>query len=277
MIDFLFPPRCPGCGRPIPSSSVTGNPSSATGAARSCSRRSLCGRIASIPPAICPLCAASLPRTRYELNPDNPVALRLASLTPFHRAHSHFFYTPDSLLAALIHDFKYRFHPSTARYLGALMASDLAPHGYFADIDAILPIPIHWTRRLRRGYSQTRHLASGILSTLLTTSAVPTPAFPTSPASTPAVPIISDALRAIRPHRTQTALTPAGRLQNTRSIFRLDRRLLLDALPSPSDTPHLLLLDDVCTTGATVASAAEAVLDAIPGACLTILTLATPG
>ena len=75
------------------------------------------------------------------------------------------------------------------------------------------------------------------------------------------------ALTAVRPHRTQTALTEEQRRRNVSGIFRLRHPEMLAG-------KHLLILDDVCTTGATLTAASEAVLSASPTARLSLLTLA---
>lgn len=172
--------------------------------------------------------------------------MRFAGKVKFKRAASHFFYTRSSPLSGLIHDFKYRNFPSLARRLGQIMGEELARTGFLNDIDYILPLPIHWTRRLSRGYNQTEHLAQGISDATGIT--------------------VSFDLIARRSHKTQTNLTPEQRRQNTSNLFYLRHA-------EKYAGKELVILDDVCTTGATLSSAASTVNVAAPGCTLTLLTL----
>lgn len=196
---------------------------------------------------ICGPCAALLPRTHYHRVEGNPVEMRFAGKFPFERASGHFFYSRDSAVASLIQDFKYRNYPSLARRMGALMAEDLKLTGYFNDMDFIMPVPIHWYKKMRRGYNQTEYLARGL-------------------SDISGVGVSTD-LVAVRGHKTQTGLTPEERIKNTTGIFKLRNAELYEGR-------HLLLIDDVCTTGSTLTSAADAVLVAAPGAKISLLTLA---
>lgn len=195
---------------------------------------------------VCQPCLASLPRTLYHRTDMNPVEQRFAGFFRFERATSVYFYTPNSSIAALIQDFKYRSFPSLAGRLGEEMAGELMPTGFFADVDVILPVPMHWWKQARRGYNQVEHLARGISAV----SGIP----------------VGTQLRARRPHKTQTSLSHEERRRNTENLFAVKDAASLAG-------KHILLLDDVCTTGSTLRSAAEAVMAAVPTARLTLLTL----
>lgn len=171
---------------------------------------------------------------------------RFAGRFPFERATGHFIYTRDSSIAQLIQDMKYRHFPSIGQMLGELVARELFSTGFFSDSDVIVPVPMHFIKQARRGYNQVERIAQGISSVVQ---------IPVSPA-----------LKAIRSHRTQTSMTPEQRLVNTAGLFAAAR-------PSDLKGHHVLLVDDVCTTGATLTSAAETIWTASP-ASLTILTLA---
>lgn len=219
IIDLLIPPKCHVCGETLLHSERF----------------------------VCTQCCAALPRTMYHVRKDNPVEMRFAGKFPFRRASSHFFYTRSSALSTLIHDFKYRNFPSLARKLGSVMGDELTLAGFLNDIDYIMPLPIHWTRRLSRGYNQTEHIALGV-------------------SDISGIPVSTD-LRTRRAHRTQTNLTPEQRLLNTQSLFTLKK-------PERYTGKHILLIDDVCTTGATLTSAANAILSANPHTDISLLTLA---
>lgn len=195
---------------------------------------------------VCPACIANLPRTLYHRHPDNPMVARFAGIFPFERASGHFFYSHNAEISLLVTDFKYRRFPSLARFLGHLMAKELIVTPFLSDIDAIMPIPMHWLKKARRGYNQTEMLAAGVSEV----SGIP----------------VLDNLRAVRPHKTQTRLSQADRLKNLREVFCVNN-------PSALTGKHILLLDDICTTGATLTSAAERLLAANPAIRLSLLTL----
>lgn len=208
LLDFIYPPSCHACGCAL-------GPGERY---------------------ICRSCLAALPRTMYHLSPDNLMAARFAGVFPYVRASSHFFYSRDSVLASLIHDFKYRHFPGIAVRLGEIMGGELAVAGFLSDIDAIAPVPMHVVKRARRGYNQTEQIARGL-------------------SEVSGIPVISS-LRASRPHKTQTSKSLAQRRDNVSGVFSVKNPLSLAGR-------HILLLDDVCTTGATLTAAAETLLRAV--------------
>lgn len=217
LTNFIFPPECHVCGAPL----------------------------APHERFVCTHCLEQLPRTGYHRRELNPMEERFAGQFPFSRATGHFFYTRDSALSKLIQDMKYRHFPAIGDMMGSLAASELYTAGFFSDTDVVVPVPMHFFKRARRGYNQAYHIARGIGEA----TGLP----------------VSTALKARRPHRTQTALSREKRLENTAGLF-----LVSD--PSQLMGKGVLLVDDVCTTGATLASAAEAIWKADP-ASLSIFTL----
>ncbi len=197
-------------------------------------------------PYVCPACLARLPRTGYHRVPDNAMEQRFLGLFPFRQATGHFFYSRDSGLAVLMHDLKYHRFPGLARHLGRIVASELLSTGFLTGIDMAVPVPMHFMKQAARGYNQAEEIARGI-------------------GRESGIPVVRT-LRAVRPHRTQTSLTIAGRRENTDGLFAVRRR---DDLVGKS----VLIVDDVCTTGATLASAAESLLASVPDAEVSLLTL----
>lgn len=195
---------------------------------------------------VCASCLARFPRTRYHRQPDNAMERRFMGLFPFERATGLFFYSRDSEISGLIHDFKYRGFPGLARMMGRVMARELLPAGFFDGIDVIQPVPLHWLRQATRGYNQSRELALGL-------------------SSETGLPVV-DAVKAVRHHRTQTSLTSEARRRNLRGIFRVTD-------PQALAGRGVLLLDDVCTTGTTLAELARAVHDSVAGVRIVMLTL----
>ncbi len=192
---------------------------------------------------VCTRCLGELPRTGYHRRPLNPMEERFAGIFPFERATGHFFYTRDSALSRLIQDMKYRGFPGIGRMLGYLAGSELFATGFFAGVDTVVPVPMHIMKRMRRGYNQAEYIARGVSEAI-------------------GVPVIP-ALRAVKGHRTQTRLTLEERRANLSGIF----------CPTPEVAGrHILLVDDICTTGSTLTAAAEALWKGNPSN-LTLLTI----
>lgn len=160
---------------------------------------------------------------------------RFAGLFPFERATGHFFYTRDSALARLVQDMKYRGFPGIGHMLGYLAGSELYATGFFDGVDAVVPVPMYIIKRMKRGYNQSEYIARGVSEAI-------------------GVPLIP-ALRAIRGHRTQTALSHEERRANLTGSFRATREV---------EGRHILLVDDICTTGSTLTAASEALWESRP-------------
>ena len=195
---------------------------------------------------VCQRCLSQLPTTHYHRITLNPMEQRFAGVVKFQKATAMYIYTRDSGVATIIQDFKYKGFPSLARFMGRTMAEQLLTTGFFNDIDLIIPIPLHFTKHAKRGYNQSHMLAKGI------SSVIDRP--------------VSTTLYASKSHSTQTSKDHYQRWQNTRDIFSVRH-------PDELKGRHILLVDDVCTTGATLIAAAQAVLR-IPDTQVSILTLA---
>lgn len=196
---------------------------------------------------VCSSCMSRLPVSGYErywanksgVNTDlNPMERHFAGQLPLEHACAPYFYNRSSSLAALIHDFKYRGFSRLAARLGRTGAQSLLHSGLFDGVDFLLPVPLHWTKRLRRGYNQTELLAQGVSDV----TGIP----------------LGRHLVAARPHRTQTSLSSERRIANTRGVFRVEA-------PAQLSGKHVMLVDDICTTGATLLSAGEALVGAVGG------------
>lgn len=177
----------------------------------------------------------------------NRMEQRFAGKFPFEHATGYFFYDSDTAIAALVHDFKYRHYRGLANMLGKIIAEELSITPFFGDADAIIPVPMHIFKKARRGYNQTEEIAKGISSILN-------------------IPVLTN-LKAVRPHRSQTRLTHEERLTNLSDTFAIIN-------PEELQNRHIILLDDVCTTGSTLTTCADTLLSASPTLRLTLLTLA---
>lgn len=189
---------------------------------------------------VCLHCLADMPRIKTDRSmpyvgaPDNSIPV----LSWFVYDHNH----PSH---RLIHDIKYHDRRRMARKLGRefAMQKELTEHQF----DCILPVPLHWTKFVSRGYNQTVEIALGIRDV----TGIP----------------VSRNLFAKKPHDTQTHRDRSHRMDNVRDIFALRR-------PAELDGRNIAILDDVITTGATVFSALDTVLKECTPASVTFLSLA---
>ena len=157
-----------------------------------------------------------------------------------------YYYVRGNNVSRLVHDFKYHNMPKLARWLGTQMYGELVFTDFFSDIDAVVPVPLHWTRRLRRGYNQAEEIAAGLCES----------------AGLP----VARLLRA-RMHISQTRRTLRQRADNASGKYYAVREDGYDGL-------HLLVVDDVCTTGSTLIAAVRALAEVYPQSRISVLTLA---
>ncbi|MCH5239136.1 MAG: ComF family protein [Muribaculaceae bacterium] len=207
----------------------------------------LCG--ADLTPAerfVCIPCVESLPRTGYHRSFRNPMESRFAGQFPFVTATGHFFYSRDSSLAELIQDMKYRNFPSIGNRLGEIAGEELFLTGFLSEIDCVVPLPMHYLKKAKRGYNQTDRIAEGICKA----SGLE----------------LIDALKMTRQRKTQTSLTATQRVNNATDLFAPRPKIDLNGR-------GVLLVDDICTTGATMGSAAKALTDAFPDIRLYLFAL----
>lgn len=212
----------------------------------------VCGtRLALDEQQLCISCLHQLPLVRFASFTENSMADRFVGLFPIVRAASCFHYQKGATVNRILFDLKYHDNPQVGYVLGRFMGRMLLARGFFDEVDVILPVPLSRLRRWQRGYNQSEWLARGV-------------------AAITGIPVCCDAVRRVRNNPTQTRLDRWRRLENVDSIFGLTRHS--SALPGK----HLLLIDDVFTTGATMLSLCDT-LKTIPGVRFSILTLAWAG
>lgn len=209
----------------------------------------VCGRpLVSGEDVMCLGCLIDLPRTNQHLRQPNDIHTRLISLhAPLERCASLFHYHRENPYSRLIKGAKYRGRPSIGRKLAQMFATELKPTGFFDGIDLIIPVPIHLFRFLSRGYNQTHYIARGISDVTGIE--------------------VWDNLRASRPHSAQARKGAEARRVNAAGTFSVLR-------PRELAGRHILVVDDVITTGSTMVSALDTIKNAEPSARLSVLSLA---
>ena len=186
---------------------------------------------------LCLFCLADLPETHFWKQTHNQMADRLnETLLPYDDvggyayASALFFYRSNSNYRYITHQIKYMGNLSAGRHFGRLLGQKIASSPYLSDTDLIIPVPLHWTRRWKRGYNQAEIIAAAAAEELN-------------------VDIRTDILQRHRRTRTQTKLDIDGKKENVSDAFRVRNKEKL-----PPDVRHIILMDDVFTTGSTLAT-----------------------
>ena len=208
----------------------------------------LCGkRLLNGEEHLCFQCLSELPRTNLHLKIGSEMEKCLWGKLPIERASAFLFYTKGSDVRKLLFEIKYYGNADLGCFLGRCMARELYPTGFFKGIDGIVPVPLHPQKLDKRGYNQSEMLAKGIASVVN-------------------IPVVSHWLVRTQNTETQTHKGNYERWVNVKDVF---------GCPSKNDLfgKHILLVDDVMTTGATIVACADA-LKQIPGLRISVLTLA---
>lgn len=208
----------------------------------------VCGRpLAKGEECICTLCNIKLPRTNFHLQKDNPIERRFWGLIPLERATSFFFYEKGSDFRSILHRLKYGGQKEIGAIMGRHMAAELLSSGFFQGMDVIIPIPLHKKKQQIRGYNQSEWIARGI-------------------AAVTGIPIDTESILRRKNTETQTQKSIFERRENVEGIFELQHS-------EPLIGKHVLIVDDVLTTGSTTVACASCLVD-VEGIRISILTLA---
>jgi ComF family protein len=197
-------------------------------------------------PTLCKACELDLPRTHFENIKSNPVVQTFWGRANLEFATSLFYYRKGELLQSLIHDLKYRNGKETGIYLGSLAGKMLKESSILESCDILLPIPLHPRKQQIRGYNQAGLLAEGFQGI------TEHPIHHTS------------VIRTVH-SSSQTRRSRYERWQNVEGIFKV-------LYPQLLENKHVLLIDDVVTTGATIEALYQA-LSGVPGTKISAITI----
>ena len=196
---------------------------------------------------ICLKCLLHLPRTNYHETAGNPMEQLFYGRVQVERATAYFDFKKGSSYQRILHYLKYRGMKELGEYLGAQFALEIRDSELLQSIDLICPVPLHPKKERKRGYNQSYHLAKGL-------------------SEKSGIPIDNHSLVRKQFSSTQTRKTRWERWENVESIFELTH-------PEAFDGKHILLIDDVVTTGATL-EACAATIQKRCQARISVLTLA---
>lgn len=214
----------------------------------------VCGRrLVGTEDLLCSQCFMQLPLAppEYQGKAGNPIERLFYGEIPLCRAAAYMRYQAGSDSRRVVHSLKYGGKVAAGRILGRLMATAAAAQGFFDDADLLLPIPLSRQRERHRGYNQSLLLAQGV-------------------ADVARLPIVDDAVERIVDNPTQTGLRGYERKENVQGIFRLRR-------PERLQGRHVVLIDDVLTTGATLISCGKEIARAVPDVSFSVLVLGLAG
>jgi len=196
---------------------------------------------------ICIYCQYYLPKTEFHLDLENPFTERFWGRVKIEGGAALYYFMKNGRTQKLIHNLKYKGKRKIGVKLGEQYGKDLRLAKGFENIDMILPVPLHPKKEHSRGYNQCDLFAKGLSETM-------------------EIPWRKGILTKIKHNTSQTRMTKIERLENVRTTFKIKN-------PDQLRGKHVLIVDDVMTTGATLEACAEKVLE-IPHTKVSLATLA---
>lgn len=183
--------------------------------------------------SICTTCLSRLPRARIHEDRGNKIERLFWGRCNVHMATSFLRMTRKGMAQRLIHELKYENNPHVGETLGKLLGGELKKSPSWADVDALIPVPLHPKKELERGYNQSFKIAIGMTQTM-------------------GVPTLSKAIQRKIYTQSQTKKSRMSRWENVEDIFQLN----VDALQSYK---HVIVVDDVITTGSTIEACVQTI------------------
>lgn len=196
---------------------------------------------------LCISCFNRLPITEFHRFAANPVEKIFWGRVPIRAACSFLYFTNHSIVQRLMHSLKYDGNSDVGIFFGRQMGLNFLHCDRFADLDAVVPLPLHPKREKKRGYNQAAMIARGIGEIMC-------------------IPVIENVVIRSTETQTQTRKNRIERWDNIHGKFSISK-------PPCLENKNLMLVDDVITTGATIESCAQTILNCT-GTTLSIATLA---
>ncbi len=200
---------------------------------------------------ICFSCVDSFPETSYHLSDDNPVAQHFWGRVPLVHAAAYLYVRDGNISQEMIHLLKYKAKKKVGIKLGRLYGYKMKEEGsLYRGIDLVVPVPLHVNRKRQRGYNQSDYFSQGLSEVL-------------------DIPYGPDVMKRVVETVSQTKRTRYDRWENVEGIFEL-------AQPEKVRGKHVLLVDDVITTGATVESCVVSLMKGV-NVTVSVAAIATAG
>ncbi len=206
------------------------------------------GRLQNPADIVCGKCLASLPKTGFLAKTENPVAELFWGRIYLQQAASVFYFDKVSSLQAMLHALKYDGFYPVGHILGNLAGKEMLKHSYWQNIDFLVPVPLHPDKEKMRGYNQSEKIAKGI-------------------SEQTQISLATQLVFREKFTESQTRKSKSERWENMQNVFKLAANF------ADYENKHLLLIDDVLTTGATLEAVANC-LSGIRNIKLSVLTIA---
>ncbi len=196
---------------------------------------------------LCGFCRVAMPRTGFYMKKENPMVKRFWGRVQLETGTALYYFQKGGLVQHAIHQFKYRGNLRLGTYLGGLLGLSLKKSSHYNELQMIIPVPLHPAKARARGFNQSEILCRGLSEVLQ-------------------IPCRTDLLVRMEETATQTKKDRFRRWENVSRVFRVTDE---EALANQ----HVLLVDDVITTGATLEACAQTLLE-VPGVKVWVATLA---
>lgn len=196
---------------------------------------------------ICTKCLYKLPKTNFHRFADNQVMQIFWGRIQLHSAAAFLNFSKSGRVQRLVHQLKYKNKTNVGVLLGELYGGDLKKAVLFSTVDVVIPVPLHWKKQKKRGFNQSEMFGRGLAKAMnakLDTQTL---------------------IRNVNTD-TQTKKSKAERWENVRDVFELKD-------PEHLKGKHILLVDDVITTGATMEASATTLMT-ITGVKVSAATIA---
>lgn len=185
---------------------------------------------------ICTRCMMDLPKSNYHLEKENPFFHKFSGRIPVKFVMTLFKFVKRGKVQHLLHALKYKNQPEIGVQLGRVYAADLISENYKNQFDVIVPVPLHPSKKRKRGYNQSEEFGKGLSEIL-------------------EIPCTEKFLRRVKATTTQTKKSKLNRWENVSEVFEVREEKELKG-------KRVLLVDDVVTTGATLEACGQKLLNA---------------
>ena len=182
---------------------------------------------------LCIRCIESLPHTGFEKYPHNPVERIFHGRINIVAAAGGFYFNKGGIVQHLIHELKYKGNKQAGLYLSRLMGEQMFQSRRFADIDFLVPLPLFAEKEFKRGFNQAETVCNGLSEAMN-------------------IPVLTKNVVRVKQTETQTKKHRAERWENVSESFHVNEPAVLSG-------KHILLVDDVITTGATLEACAQVI------------------